>query len=308
MNRLVKFYYFIKPLIPRSVQIWFRRQQISRNKDKYTNIWPIHPEAGKVPENFKGWPHNKKFAVVLSHDIDTLRGFNRCLQLMALDKQYGFCASFNFIPERYPLNTGIYPMIRSNGFEVAVHGLHHDGKLFQSYKTFHKRAQKINEYLNKWQSVGFNSPAMHHNLEWIHELNILYDCSTFDTDPFEPQPVGCQTIFPFWVDNPDMTKGFIELPYTLPQDFTLFILMQEKSIDIWRKKIDWIAEKGGMLLLNTHPDYINFGQTKCLSEEYPARYYESFLRLLKEKYSNEYWNALPRQVAEFWKQEYVDRG
>jgi len=25
---------------------------------------------------------------------------------------------------------------------------------------------------------------MHHNLEWIGELNVKYDLSTFDTDPF----------------------------------------------------------------------------------------------------------------------------
>ena len=30
-------------------------------------------------------------------------------------------------------------------------------------------------------------------------LNIAYDASTFDTDPFEPQPDGVNTIFPFWV-------------------------------------------------------------------------------------------------------------
>ena len=28
------------------------------------------------------------------------------------------------------------------------------------------------------------------NLEWFHRLNIEYDTSTFDTDPFEPEPEG----------------------------------------------------------------------------------------------------------------------
>jgi hypothetical protein len=30
--------------------------------------------------------------------------------------------------------------------------------------------------------------------------------STFDTDPFEPQPDGMGTIFPFWVPNQDPQK------------------------------------------------------------------------------------------------------
>ena len=38
---------------------------------------------------------------------------------------------------------------------------------------------------------------MHHNLDWISELEIDYDMSTFDTDPFEPMPQGAGTIFPF---------------------------------------------------------------------------------------------------------------
>jgi len=44
---------------------------------------------------------------------------------------------------------------------------------------------------------------MFHNLKWIHDLNISYDASTFDTDPFEPQHDRAGTIFPFWVNGND---------------------------------------------------------------------------------------------------------
>jgi hypothetical protein len=76
------------------------------------------------------------------------------------------------------------------------------------------------------------------NLEWIHDLNIEYDASTFDTDPFEPQPEGVTTIFPFWIRGNGDQNGYVELPYTLSQDFTLFILMGEKSREIWKRKLD----------------------------------------------------------------------
>jgi hypothetical protein len=70
----------------------------------------------------------------------------------------------------------------------------------------------------------------------------------YDTDPFEPQPDGMGTIFPCWVQDGLPAKGFVELPDTPSQDFTLFVLMKERNIDIWKKKIDWIIEKGGMAL------------------------------------------------------------
>jgi hypothetical protein len=142
---------------------------------------------------------------------------------------------------------------------------------------------------------------MQHNLDWIHDLNIEYDASTFDTDPFEPQPHGMGTIFPFFVKGTSSRKGYIGLPYTLPQDFTLFILMKEKNIDIWKKKLDWIAKNNGMALLNIHPDYMNFDNNRLRMEEYPAEYYKDFLEYINLKYSGQYWHALPKEVAQYSK-------
>lgn len=187
-----------------------------------------------------------------------------------------------------------------NGFEVGVHGLNHDGKLYQSREEFVKRAEKINHYIKDWQATGFRSPAMHRNLDWIRDLNIEYDASTFDTDPFEPQSDGVGTIFPFRVEDDGEKKGYIELPYTLPQDFTLFILMKEKTPEIWKEKLDWIAEKGGMVLVNVHPDYVNFDGSKPALEEFPAQLYAEFLGYVKFKYFDQYWHALPKDLAQFW--------
>jgi len=96
---------------------------------------------------------------------------------------------------------------------VGVHGLLHDGKLYQSRELFLKRAKRINHYLAQWGAVGFRSPAMHRNLDWIHDLNIEYDASTFDTDPFEPQADGTGTIFPFFVRKGVGEEGYVEFLY-----------------------------------------------------------------------------------------------
>lgn len=295
-----KTYYYFKPFIPRNIQIWLRRRMIRHKRRICSAVWPIDELASRPPDNWKGWPEGKKFALILTHDVDTARGQERCLQLMKMEEALGFRSSFNFVPERYDVEPRIRRHIMELGFEVGVHGLNHDGKLFQSEELFKERCTRINHYIQEWNAVGFRSPAMLHNLEWIHGLNIEYDGSTFDTDPFEPQSDGVGTIFPFSVHNQTNPRGYIELPYTIPQDFTVFILMKEEEGEIWEKKLDWIASNGGMALLNTHPDYMDFSGRNSDIEEYPAEYYSNFLEYIKKKYEGQYWHVLPREMARYW--------
>ena len=237
MNKL-KLFYFIKPLIPRWFQLSLRRVYFSVQMHKFKDSWPILNGSEKKPNGFSGWPDKKQFALVLTHDVEHKNGYDRVLQLMQVEKELGFVSSFNFVPERdYVVEKELLKTLKENGFEFGVHGLYHDGRLFSSEEEFIKRSKKINRYLKEWGAVGFRAPAMHHNLDWIGELDIEYDLSTFDTDPFEPQPDGVGTIFPFWVPNKRHKKGgYLELPYTLPQDFTPFVLMREKTIKIWQEK------------------------------------------------------------------------
>ena len=265
---------------------------------KYKDIWPIYKSSENPPENWQGWPDGKKFAFILTHDVELQGGHDKSLKLALLEKELGFVSSFNFVPERYNVSSELRNKLENLGFEVGVHGLTHDGKLFANKKVFDERAKRINEYIQQWNVTGFRAPAMHHNLEWIHDLNIKYDLSTFDTDPFEPQSDGMKTIFPFFVRKEVNTdKGYWEFPYTLVQDFTLFILMKEKGIDIWTDKLDWIAEKGGMALVNVHPDYLCFDGKPGL-EEFPVQNYSSLLKYVKEKYGGQYLNILPRELAD----------
>ncbi len=215
---------------------------------------------------------------------------------MQMEKDMGFKSSFNFVPERdYKVEISLLNTLKENGFEVGVQGLYHDGKLYSSRKEFLKRAEKINNYLKDWGAVGFRSPAMHHNLEWLLDLNIAYDLSTFDTDPFEPQSDGAETIFPFVVRGSN-GREYLEMPYTLPQDSTMFIILKEKDISIWKKKLDWIIDNGGMALLNVHPDYINFNDRKSGYEEFPVSHYLEFLQYIKDNYYDYCWNILPNEL------------
>ncbi len=293
----------MKPFIPRNLQIFLRRFMVKFKRRYSSQVWPIDEEAGKLPESWRGWPDGKRFVLVLTHDVDTLRGQDRVQDLALLEQSMGFRSSFNFVIENN-VSSELRRYLTTQGFEVGVHGLTHDGSLYKSREEFESQARVINKYLNEWASAGFRSPAMHHNLDWIHDLDIEYDASTFDTDPFEPQPDGMRTIFPFYVDNMDSGKGYVELPYTLAQDFTLFILMKERNIGVWKQKLDWIAAKGGMALLNTHPDYMNFAGNNLDCTEYPVALYVEFLNYVKSAYAGFFWNALPREVAAFWKNKF----
>jgi len=296
-----KLFYLFKPIIPRRLQLLLRRRLVAIQRWRSRNRWPIDPRAGAKPEGWSGWPDQKEFALVLMHDVETGLGQDKCRHLMQIEETMGFRSIFSFVPERYAVSSELRRELVKRGFEVGVHGLKHDGKLFRSKENFLQNANRINHYLREWRSVGFVSPSMHRNLDWMHALEIEFDASTFDTDPFEPQPEGVATIFPFMVHGGRDQRGYIELPYTLPQDFTLFVLMRETTIDIWKRKLDWIVKHGGMALVITHPDYMQCGHDGCTAQEYPIERYKELLGHVKQNYEGRYWNPLPKEIARFWK-------
>jgi glycosyltransferase involved in cell wall biosynthesis len=247
----------------------------------------------------------------------------KCRQLAELEMELGVRSSFNFIPEgSYTVPAELREWLTTNGFEVGVHDLQHDGKLFANRRGFKSKATRINRYLREWKADGFRSGFMLRNLAWMHGLDIHYDSSTFDTDPFELQSNDVDSIFPFWVPAPPALSdflsanpflhssnpanassrgGYVELPYTLPQDSTLFLVLREATAEIWMQKLDWIAARGGMALVNVHPDYMDFSNSANRKRTYPAALYADLLRHCCQQYPTAMWNPLPRQLANWYK-------
>ena len=93
------------------------------------------------------------------------------------------------------------------------------------------------------------------------------------------------------------SEGYAELPYTLAQDSTLFLLMRERHPDIWFQKLDYIAEHGGMALVNVHPDYMRFGDEAPSPTTYLVEYYSRFLDYVRDEYKGAFWQPLPKEVA-----------
>lgn len=294
-------YYSLKPYVPWSARIVLRQWRAERKRRAFANAWPIDEKAGATPPGWPGWPGGKRFALILTHDVESKKGLERVERVMKLDSQHGFRSAFNFVPEgNYRVSDELRQTLARNGFEVGVHGLEHDGKLFCSKAGFARKAARIREYLQRWNACGFRAPLMQHRLGWLHALGVEYDASTFDTDPFEPETDAAETIFPFWVGGVN-GAGYVELPYTLVQDFTLFKILHAPGIDIWRRKLDWIAERGGMALLITHPDYMCFEGPTSARDEYPAAHYAEFLGYAREKYEGAFWSATPLEVARYYR-------
>ena len=228
-----RLYYLLKPYLPWRFRMAVRRVSARRVRETYKGIWPILAGSDVPPKDWPGWPEGKQFAVSLSHDVEGRAGVAKVRALAELEMSLGFRSSFNFIPEgSYQVPVELRDWLVANGFEVGVHDLHHEGWLYRSRENFRASAKRINQWLKDWKAVGFRSGFMLHNLDWQRDLEVLYDASTFDTDPFEPQPDGAGTVFPFRVAGDSERKGFIELPYTLPQDSTLFFVLGDLIFDI----------------------------------------------------------------------------
>lgn len=313
---LLSAYYKLKPLIPRRAQLAMRGAYARWKLKRVSHMWPIDPKAGDPPPGWRGWPDGKRFALVLTHDVERAQGQDKCRPLAELEMELGFRSSFNFVAEDYPVDRGLQRYLVENGFEIGLHGLNHRGDMFSPVRRFLEEAPRINRYLREWEAVGFRAPSMYRDFQLLGLLEIRYDSSSYDTDPFEPLPRGLGTIFPqFIASNPQPVPsnlepvtcnlhpphGFIELPYTLPQDHTLFLVLKEKDISIWKRKLDWIAEKGGMALLNVHPDYMALEGRANSGFSYPSRLYKEFLNYVLSAYKGDYWHALPKEVAEYCK-------
>ncbi len=294
-------YYTLKPLIPRPVQLALRRSYAGRQARYTFPAWPMEPTVLGFLDDYVAallrrnrieaihrlglWPRGSTFAFAITHDVEWDTGLLHAPDVVELERSYGFVSSWNIVPERYPIDWDIVNRLRSMGCEIGVHGLRHDGKLFRSEKHFRRAAGVINDYAREWKAVGFRSESTLRNADWMASLAIGYDSSFPDTDPYEPQPGGCCSIWPYFIGD------VVELPLTLPQDHTLFEILAHDDISVWKSKSDWIERNWGLALLNVHPDYLFVGER--------LHFYEMFLKHMRGKRGM--WHALPRDIAQWWR-------
>ena len=191
-------------------------------------------------------------------------------------------------PSAIPLDGAVLQTLRDAGHEIGVHGLYHDGRLFENHAEFLRRAERINDYLEAWDSRAFAAPSAIRRLDWIAEsLDVDLDTSVPTAEVIGAQPGGCCTVFPFFLD-----REIVELPMTMQQDHTLFEILRERDLRIWDENLDLVREAGGICVLTSHPDY--------LSSEGRLRSYASFLDRVSEDPAA--WLTHPSEAAGWWRE------
>ena len=305
-RQAVRVYYRVRDLLPRRTQIALRRLYAYKQRRRQFPAWPAESAlhdffdlftailtdlAGEPLPRIAAWPHGHAWALVLTHDIEETVGLRALDQVLELERDFDLRSSLNFVPRRYEVSDERIERLHADGFEVGVHGLYHDGRDLESRELLEARLPEIRAAAERWGAVGFRSPATHRDWELMPLLGFDYDTSYPDTDPFEPQDGGCCTWLPFF------NQAMVELPLTMPQDHTMFEILRHPDETVWTEKADFLRARGGMAMIDTHPDY--------LIDERIMRAYERLLERYAEDPSA--WKPLPREVSDWWRRRATSR-
>ncbi len=298
-------YYWLRPFFPVSFRKYLQRIALSGWDSKQFPAWPVDFTTEKL---IKGmwrllltsqehkeipfiwfWPEGQSSCCIITHDVETAIGRDFCKTMMQIERRHEIYSAFEVVPEqRYEVSDDYLQQIRDHGCEVCLHGLNHDGHLFSSEAIFSERAKKINAYAEAWGAVGFRSPVMYRNLSWLPALKFSYDMSVPNMAHLDPQHGGCCTVMPYFIGN------LLELPLTTTQDYSLFHILRQRSLDLWKKQIAIILERHGLISFIIHPDYV--------TEPWASELYDRLLGHLAELRSEQgMWIALPKTVASWWR-------
>jgi len=235
------------------------------------------------------WPDGHSSCATISHDVETSAGRDFCDQLMDVNDYYGIKTAFQVVPEeRYEVPMAFLDSIRKRGFEVNIHDLNHDGRLFSTRKQFLERVSKINRYGKEFDARGFRSAVLYRRLEWLNELDFAYDMSVPNVAHLDPQRGGCCTAMPYFIGN------LVEIPLTAIQDYSLFHILCEYSMRLWEEQVTTITQAHGMASFIIHPDYV--------IERRARKTYEQLLSYLADLRKNHnLWIAQPGEINDWWR-------
>jgi glycosyltransferase involved in cell wall biosynthesis len=300
-----KVYYWTRPIMPLSVRSTLQRIKLRGELDNPFPSWPIDRSVDQLLEKAMAaairangsnpipfiwfWPEGKQAAFILTHDVEDIGGKAFCTSLMDIDEEFGFKASFQIVPERrYSIEPEFLNQFRARDFEICVHDLNHDGNLYVDYAEFKRRAKLINRYCKEFVTDGFRSGVLYRNLHWYNEFDFAFDMSVPNVAHLDPQGGGCCTVTPYFIGD------ILEIPVTLTQDYSLFHILHQRSIGLWKQQLSSIFDAHGLASIIVHPDYV--------SEPDPQRLFREFLAEAREQCQRrDVWAAVPSAVNDWWR-------
>jgi len=303
---MVNAYYLMRPLLSVSVRKHLQKMRLEGWRKLAFPAWPVDHTVDSLCQELllrcmrnQGietvpfiwfWPEGAPSCAIMTHDVETSAGRDFCGTVMDMDDAYDIKASFQVVPEvRYEVPPSYIDEIWRRGFEVCVQDLNHDGRLFSERRRFLERSKKINRYGRDYRASGFRSAVLYRNQDWYQDLEFEYDMSVPSVAHLDPQRGGCCTVMPYFVGN------MVELPVTMTQDYTLFHILKDYSLELWNRQMDLVMNQNGLITYIIHPDYV--------TEKGEQTVFEALLaRLADLRNETGLWIALPKDVAHWWKQ------
>jgi len=299
-------YYLLRPALSQSIRRRIQRFQLRGSRGSQFPAWPVDRTVENIYEQLLllilsatgaeripfiwFWPEGNRSAAIMTHDVDSEAGRDLCRDLMDLDDLFQIKASFQIVPERcYSVSADFLAKFRNRGFEVGIQDLNHDGRLFSRRSEFLRRAALINGYARAYGAKGFRAGVLYRRPEWYDVFEFSFDMSIPNVAHLDPQRGGCCTVMPYFIGD------ILELPVTTTQDYMLFHLLGERTIDLWKTQIDLVTEKHGLINFIVHPDYAMSGELKSI--------YQDLLIYLREvEATKKIWMALPSEVDQWWRE------
>jgi hypothetical protein len=298
-------YYALRPFLPTSVRKHLQRIALRGWDRAPFPSWPVDQTVDRLFDRMMAcalrahpgeripfiwfWPDGHSACATMTHDVETAVGRDFCTTLMDLDDAFGIKSSFQVIPEvRYEVSDEFLHTIRERGFEINVHDFNHDGDLFRDREEFLRRVARINDYGRKFRSAGYRSGVLYRNLDWYEFFDCSYDMSVPNVGHLDPQHGGCCTTKPYFIGK------ILEIPVVATQDYTLFNILGQYSMDLWEQQIKLVREQNGLISFIVHPDYL---LAKPARELYSAL----LARLDQLRSQSAMWIPLPRHLNDWWR-------
>lgn len=156
-------------------------------------------------------------------------------------------------------------------------------------RSFCAEQKRINNYAREYGAEGFRSGILYRNADWYDAFDFSYDMSIPNVAHLDPQRGGSCTTMPYFIGE------LVELPLTCTQDYTLFQILDDYSIDLWKEQISLIRKHHGLISFIVHPDYI--------MEQRAQDTYKALLSHLGQLLAEgNIWTALPRDAANWWRE------
>jgi hypothetical protein len=306
MSGLAKMYYFIRPVLSVGMRRHLQKFYLRDWEMLPFPRWPVDCSVDNLSQQLMllslranrvekipfiwFWPEGASSCAIMTHDVESTVGHGFCEEVMNIDDSFGIKASFQIIPEdRYMISPEFLDSIRRRGFEVAVHDLNHDGHLYRDQNQFLERAAKINSYGKKYEAEGFRAGVLYRKQVWYDALKFSYDMSVPNVASLDPQRGGCCTVMPYFLGE------ILELPVTTVQDYTLFYILNDYSINLWKQQTELIMKKYGLLSFIIHPDYVVKSREQSIFKQLLG--YLAYLK--KEKGT---WTTTPSELNRWWRQ------